>query len=555
MGYLKLIFLLFLFILLEAKANKLGTIQILDNTSILILSDEEHKYLEKKKEIKVCVDPSWLPFEKLQNGKYIGMSADYFKIFEKKIGINFKIIQTKNWSQSVEFAKQRKCDIFSLVMQTKNRKKNMNFTDPYISVPLVIATTHDKLFISNIDDILNKKIGITKDYAFIEILKAKYPSINLVEVSSVDDGLEKLINGDLYAFIDNLSSIAYKIQKSYIGRLKIAGQIEEKWELGIGARNDEEILVNIFNKIIFSIDEKTRQNILNQWMSIEYNKGFDYSIFWKLLGLIIIFIFIVNRQYLLKKSNTNLELRINEATKKIHEKNKYLFHQSKMASMGEMIENIAHQWRQPLAQVNSSVLVIDAEMQKDAYTNDIVENKLLEIESLTQYMSKTINDFQNFFNPNKESENFYLDKVIKNSISILKGSFDSNNIEVITSLNNLYMHNGYQNEFQQVILMILNNAKDALISRGIKEAKIKISIRSFRDNYIVSIYDNAGGIKYSLMDKLFEPYFTTKNKAQGTGLGLYISKMIIEDEMKGRLSVKNNKDGACFSISLKKGDI
>lgn len=279
---------------------------------------DEKLYLKTKKEIKVCVDPDWMPFEKLKGTKHIGMSADYLKIVESIIDVKFRVIPTKSWNESIKFAKERKCDILSLAMQTPERKKFMNFTKPYISIPLIIATNHDKVFISNIEDVLDKKLGITKGYAYAEILKSKYPSINLIEVDSTKDGLKKLANGKLYGFIDNMSTIAYQIQKNYIGTLKIAGQVGENWELGIGIRNDDPLLFSILDKAIGSIDEKSRQNILNQWVSINYEKGFDYSVVRKMIVITTVILLIILIRYrIIQKYNKKMRKYIDIVDKNV----------------------------------------------------------------------------------------------------------------------------------------------------------------------------------------------------------------------------------------------
>lgn len=256
----------------------------------------------------MCVDPNWMPLEMIKNGKHIGISADYFKLFKKTIDVPIKLIPTKSWLESLEYAKSRKCDILSLAMSTGDRKKYLNFTKPYLSTPLVIATKMDKLFVSSVERIKKQKLGITKGYAFIDILKKKYPGINLIEVNSIQEGLQKVYEGKLYGFIDTLPSVSYEIQKSYFGELKIAGKFDDKWQLGVGVRNDEPLLLTIFNKSINKIDEKQKQKILNHWISIKYERGFDYGILKYIGGFFLIgIILFIHRDMTLRKYNKILE--------------------------------------------------------------------------------------------------------------------------------------------------------------------------------------------------------------------------------------------------------
>ncbi len=273
-----------------------------------VLTAAEQQFLIKKGEIKLCIDPNWMPFEKLKNGKHIGMSADYMRLIEDELQIPIMLVPTENWMESVEFAKARKCDIWSLAMATPERKKYMSFTKPYLVIPLVIATKNDKFFIVDLNEVKQQKIGLVKGYAFTEILKADYPDHNWVEVDTIADGLQQVADGEIYGMIDNLTTIAYQMQKKYIGTLKIAGRLNKNWELGIGVRNDEPLLRDILEKAIERIDEKTRQNILNQWMSISYELPKDYSILWEISAVILlIFMLLLYRYRVISHYNNDLQ--------------------------------------------------------------------------------------------------------------------------------------------------------------------------------------------------------------------------------------------------------
>ncbi len=269
----------------------------------------EKEYLKNKKELKVCSDPNWMPLEKIENGKLIGISADYLKIIESKIEIPITLVPTQSWNQSLEYFKDKQCDILSLISKIPQRELYMNITEPYLDAPLVIATTTDKIFISNIEEILDKKLGITKNDAFVKLLKLKYPGINLVEVGSVKEGLEEVKKGNLYGFLDNLSVIGYQIQKNYFGSLKVVGEVGKNWRLGIGVQKDNEILLKILNKIISNIDEKTEHIIINQWTNIKYEKGFNYKLLRQILYVVgFIVLILLYRQYETRKYNKELLL-------------------------------------------------------------------------------------------------------------------------------------------------------------------------------------------------------------------------------------------------------
>ncbi|MCT7485543.1 HAMP domain-containing histidine kinase [Aliarcobacter cryaerophilus] len=248
----------------------------------------------------------------------------------------------------------------------------------------------------------------------------------------------------------------------------------------------------------------------------------------------------------------NLESRIkNEIDQRLAQE-QILIQQSKLAAMGEMIGNIAHQWRQPLAQISAIHMNMKVTYDFNKFDEVYLNEKIKEANKLTSYMSQTINDFQNFFIPQKEKEIFSIEKACKDAYNIIDSSLKYHNIEINFNIKEDTNIFGYKNEFSQVILNILSNAKDILIERKIENPKIDIEVKN-GDNYsIIKIHDNAGGVKDDILDKIFDPYFTTRHKTQGTGIGLYMAKNIIERNMSGFINVKNIENGALFTIKVLK---
>ncbi len=226
---------------------------------------------------------------------------------------------------------------------------------------------------------------------------------------------------------------------------------------------------------------------------------------------------------------------------------------AKLVAMGEMMGAIAHQWRQPLNELN-----INIEMLEEYYDIGSIDEKFIEefIEKNTntiQFLSKTINDFSNFFRTNKQKTHFSIKESIENTLSIIAVGLQKNNISCKVIGDDIKIF-GLSTEFQQVILNIINNAKDAIIdlreNKENFEGKISINILTKENTAIITIEDNGGGIPNSVISRLFEPYFTTKEQGKGVGMGLYISKMIIEETHNGELNVKNSDIGAIFTIKL-----
>ncbi|MGB7403465.1 MAG: cache domain-containing protein [Arcobacter sp.] len=225
-----------------------------------------------------------------------------------------------------------------------------------------------------------------------------------------------------------------------------------------------------------------------------------------------------------------------------------LIQKSKMAAMGEMIGNIAHQWRQPLSQVSGLFFDIESAYDYKELDKKYLQNRVNEANDLLEYMSKTIDDFRNFFNPNSKKELFYLNEAINNAVKIIKSTLNFHQIELIIDIEKDYKINGYKNEYSQAIMNIISNAKDILLEKNIKNPQIKIYAQK-NEKLCLHIEDNAGGIEDSIINKIFDPYFTTKYE-YGTGIGLYMTKMIIEEKMNGTIRVKNSNNGAIFSIEI-----
>ncbi len=220
--------------------------------------------------------------------------------------------------------------------------------------------------------------------------------------------------------------------------------------------------------------------------------------------------------------------------------------------MGEMIGNIAHQWRQPLSQVNAAVMTIDDIAYDNGCLNEQMKKELNDIENATKYMSDTIDDFRKFISSNKNDDIFYVKDAIDQCLGIIAKPLERNSIELKIDIDKSLKIQGSSSEFLQVLMIVFNNAKDAIISNKIKNAQIQIKGYTAKDKIILSILDNGGGIQNDIIDKIFDPYFTTKHKSKGTGLGLYISKMIIDGKLNGKLSIKNIEEGACVFIEFDK---
>lgn len=258
-------------------------------------------------------------------------------------------------------------------------------------------------------------------------------------------------------------------------------------------------------------------------------------------------------------ANSINSMRINllEEIDKNKKNDNMLAQQAKMAAMGEMIGNIAHQWRQPLSVITTASSGIVVEHEMGMLSDKRLTDSLDGITKSANYLSSTIDDFRNFFKQDKEKTQFNIKDTIVKTLSLTSNQIHDKNIKIIENIKDITI-TGLENELIQVLINLLNNARDELIKKHDQELYIFIKVSKYGDNAIIEIKDNAGGIKKEIINRIFEPYFTTKHKSQGTGIGLYMSEKIISQHMDGTITVSNdnytysniNYEGARFIINI-----
>ena len=578
--------------LYELKRKWTNTSNTKELKSTIPLNEQEESYLNKKNQITMCVDPDWEPFEVLNDKKeHVGIAADIIKLISTKLGIDIKVIPTKSWEESIEFSKARKCDLMSFLNQTPQRETWLNFTEPIFNDPNVIIGRAENDIIKDLSKI-KASIAIPKETAMYERFQKDFPNLIIIPVNSEDEAFRFVEEKKVDLTVRSMIISAYTIKEKGFFNLKILNQPENyENHLRIGIRKDEPILRDILNKAINNLTEDDIQRITNKWVSVKYEKIEDYTYLWTITAiLLVVLIFFLYRQYLLKhtnnflqnevlkrthqleksnqvlkqkkdeldKLNSSLEIRINDEVEKNKLFQEKLFKADKLASMGEMMSNIAHQWRQPLSMI--STVATGIKIQKEFGTlkdEELIQNMDL-INKNAQYLSETINDFRNFIKGDRKITTYNLSATINNFLHIVESSIKKENLNVILNLDNNIKIDGYPNELMQCLINIFNNAKDAI--EETKQTKPLIFITTSCENNIVkiSIKDNAGGIPENIMSKIYDPYFTTKHKSQGTGLGLHMTYKLIDEGMHGKIEAHNVSfeyenelyKGAEFTITL-----
>jgi signal transduction histidine kinase len=251
-----------------------------------------------------------------------------------------------------------------------------------------------------------------------------------------------------------------------------------------------------------------------------------------------------------KQTEYLLQMKVDTELERNKEQQLLMFQQSRLAQMGEMIAMIAHQWRQPLNTLSLVNQILVSKYKRGKLDDEVIDTFSHKSKKLITHMSTTIDDFRNFFRSDKEKKRFCINESIDKVLSMTASMIEIDNISIAFDTPQLYYTYGYPNEFSQAILNLVNNAKDALIESTSKNKQIHISIEEKEALIYIHIDDNAGGVPEEIIDKIFDPYFSTKENKNGTGLGLYMVKMIIIDHLHANITVSNTKEGARFTISV-----
>lgn len=529
-----------------------------NNINNINLSEKEKDYLKEKKVLNVCVNLEKMPLEKVEKNKNsIGLFSDYLNLINKKINIFINIIPSQNSKDSIRKLKNKECDITNIISDSLPIN-GIKYIHKYLDTQILIGTRQKEIYISNLNYYINRIFTIRKDSLFYDELKKEYPKLKLLEVDSLKDGLIMVEKGKAFGHIDNAIMLSYEIRKNFFGTITIAGNIDKSLSYNLVSRIDEEILNSILKKVIKSISKYEKRSIENKWLQFNENSLIDYNLIIKIivtfLILIALLIFFIKKQNKLKNKinnlNKTLSLKIKQEIKENKEKDVTIYKQAKLISMGEMISNIAHQWRQPLFEINSVIMNLESDFYNKQLNKKSLETNLEQIENLTEHMSNTIDNFYDFFNNDKVKTKFLISTNINKVLNLFENTFKKANIKIKLNLSDDVMLETYEGEFLQVLIILLQNSKDAFISNNIHKPIVYIDVSTIENKLVILIKDNAGGIKSEIIDKIFEPYFSTKIQGQAIGLGLYLCKQILEKSIHARLEVQSSGDTTSFTITV-----
>ena len=495
-------------------------------------------------------------FNKFENKKLMRTKDDGSEVSIKAMlassKIDVKSIAQVEHSHNIYDLIDKKVDIISAytskapyILQKEQIKYNIFYPKDYG------FDMYSDFLITNIDK-YNNDYNIVEKFKKASLKGWEYAYNNIEK--SVDIIFEKYNTQNLSK--EELIFEANELKKlSYLNISRLGDMKQEKVQRIYDLYNVMGYINNEFKIDNFiGYDKKSR---LEKWLYLKFEEHFGLSLLWKILLIIFIIIGIfVYRQYFviklnkrlknlvniktnrLKIMNKKLAIRIKKELDKHQEKDRILAQQQKMVSMGQMIENIAHQWRQPLSVISTSASGLKLKKQLNILEDEELIKSIDKIVDTAKYLSDTIDDFRYFFKPQKDKTKFSLAKNIEKSLSFLEATLKENSIKVEFDYEDIDII-AYETELIQVFINIINNSKDAFIEKKIEDRVIFISIKKFPNRILIEIKDNAGGVEEDILDKVFEPYFTTKHQYNGTGIGLYMSNQIIKTHLNGDIFMKN----------------
>ena len=534
-----------------------------DAKTAQFLNTKELEWLKKHPQpLKVGITQIPNQVLKGDSGQYYGYAIDLFKKIEKQLSYSFEYVYFDTWEALVEAGARRDIDIIFLAQQTEQRLALYNFTDIVLIQQNKIITSAKHHNDATIKDLENAKVVAVRGSAVADYLTLNFPHTKLLFSKNETESIRMLLEGKADYTVAEPVRIGYYIKKNNIDDLYIANSFPYSYKLRIASRNDMPVINIILNKTLERIDATERKALALKWgyeKEVFFDKELLMKLFFAMLLIVtfLLYLFFLNRKLYqartaLEEINATLEERIAREVEKNREKELIMLHQSRLAQMGQILNMIAHQWRQPLNVLMSlnQVLMVKYKRQNGTLSQEDMESFYEKSGKQIQQMSQTIDDFRDFFKPRRNARIFQLNEVVEDLLQIILPIMQSHSITIRSHTSEKLRVKGYSNELIQALLNIINNAKDAIVQTDSKERYIEITLTSENGNALLSVCDSGGGIDEEIIGNIFDPYFSTKEEKNGTGIGLYMSKTIVETHMGGQLSVHNTPSGACFTISL-----
>lgn len=524
------------------------------------LSEEERVWLTEHPVIRIAFDKQSPPFEwQSKNGELQGITVETIKLLEKQLDIQFKVIETKNWSQLLIDFKAGKIDVISAIAKNKQRMKYILFTKPYLSMHGVIIS--DKQY-KEVNELKGKKVGVVSDYIWDELISQYDDQIHIIRVETTQAGIELAALGAIDAMVSDLASVSYHINEMGISNLHVVpvnSDQKQKKELTIGIRKDWPQLQTILQKGLNSLKQQDKDRIYNKWIKLHTIAFWQSKQFWTItlsvsaaIILVVILILVWNR---------SLKLQVARRTEQLNKAQRQLIHAEKMESIGRLSAGVAHEVKNPLAILQMSIDYLKGEDNDDTIVTilDDMDDAIVRADTVI----KGLLDFSR----EKELQVIKgnINEVIKKSLKLIEHEAKQHNIKLSINLSSdvpeLDMD---KNRLQQVFINLFMNAIQAIGNSG--EINVQAEVCEITEPRVIEkseglfslhqkvieikILDTGCGLDKNNENNVFEPFFTTKPVGEGTGLGLSVSKTIIGLH-RGMIMMKNRTDDVQQGVEVK----
>ena len=303
----------------------------------VVLTPEEEAYLEKRGPVRMCVDPDYAPFETLdEKGNHVGIVPELLKLIEQRVPVRFELVPTRTWMESVELAKQKKCDILPFLNQTPERSEYLSFTPTLYGEPEVIVSRNDVAFLKGYESLNDRTVGGVQGWRGDEYIRKNYPRIHLVYADKFEDLLEMVSKGDIFATIGSLGGVAHSIGNLRLGNIRIAGDTLLQNEYRIGVRKDDPVLLSILSKAVQSLTKDDVDSVVRKWIAVSYAQEYDYSLLWKTgIAFVVVLVGVILWNRKLGYYNAQLTEAMNKA-------------EAANRAKSEFLANMSHEIRTPM---------------------------------------------------------------------------------------------------------------------------------------------------------------------------------------------------------------
>lgn len=533
----------------------------IDDTQQLVLTASQQKWLTAHPNIRLGIDPNFYPIEYQDNqGHYAGAAADIVRLLNQHLKTDMRPVSGLSWNEVITQVQDKALDVLPAVGKTKSREAYLLYSQPYMQSNMVIISHRNQpairtKFILNgrptysLESLYREKVAVTRNYPAHQQL-ADQTQIDLVVKPTTLDSLEAVVNGEASAAIVFLDTASALINSHQMTQLKIDDNaFENPNYMHFAVRKDWPELVGIINSALDFIGPAEINRIQRKWRAAPVILGVQQEKVVLYLGALLgVITLIALWSYFLRKAKIRIELQNKANIDR-------LISQSRHVAMGEMIAILTHQWKQPLTAMMFSVGTVKTKLKTMEVLADdaqFLNTQIEKIETMMSDQNQLLVDFRDFFHPDKQKELFSIKANIDSVLEVLQGLIVRHNISIKTSISPSLEIFGYARELRHVIINLIQNSIDQMVATSTPEPIIFIEVTLDQNILNIALTDNAGGIDTTIIKTIFEPYVSTKS-LNGTGLGLYMSKKIIQDNFNGSISVVNTEQGARFTLQIPLG--